>query len=202
MFSKRFSHLLIFVISPAILIYITILSFALKEGIEPHLVTRDLIQTCKLPIAYGMLSNLGILLWAAAAGITFFASQSALIQNKSIKNYLTIGSIFTSILCIDDLFLLHDFFIEEKALYLIYALMAFYLLLSSRQQDLRAHSYSFFIAAMLLGLSIICDKLQGRIAISYSDLQVFEEGFKFIGIACWLYYWWQASLTAIKSRAG
>ena len=51
---------------------------------------------------------------------------------------------------------------------------------------------------MLLGLSIVSDKVQDLLPIGYATVQLFEEGFKFVGIACWLAFWWQASLRGAK----
>ena len=57
---------------------------------------------------------------------------------------------------------------------------------------------AFLASALLLGLSIVSDKVQDLLPIGYATVQLFEEGFKFVGIACWLAFWWQASLRAAK----
>tara|TARA_B100002051_G_C16218650_1_gene384639 strand:+ start:113 stop:271 length:159 start_codon:yes stop_codon:yes gene_type:complete len=35
---------------------------------------------------------------------------------------------------------------------------------------------------------------------SYEITQIFEEGFKFLGIACWLNFWSKASYYALKLK--
>ena len=56
-------------------------------------------------------------------------------------------------------------------------------------------------ATLLLGLSIVSDKVQDLLPIGYATVQLFEEGFKFVGIACWLAFWWQASLRGATLQA-
>ena len=53
---------------------------------------------------------------------------------------------------------------------------------------------------VLLGLSVIIDQLQELIPVDYSTLQLFEEGAKFLGIATWLAFWWQATAGAGKLK--
>ena len=60
---------------------------------------------------------------------------------------------------------------------------------------------AFLAVTLLLGLSIVSDKVQDLLPIGYATVQLFEEGFKFVGIACWLAFWWQASLRGAKLRA-
>jgi hypothetical protein len=59
---------------------------------------------------------------------------------------------------------------------------------------IQADVVAFLVAALLLGLSIVSDMVQDLLPIDYATVQLLEEGFKFIGIACWLAFWWQASL--------
>ena len=59
----------------------------------------------------------------------------------------------------------------------------------------------FLAAALLLGLSVLSDRFQESLPIDYATVQLFEEGFKFVGIACWLAFWWQASLRGAKLGA-
>ena len=47
----------------------------------------------------------------------------------------------------------------------------------------------FLVSVVLLGLSVLTDALQGLWPNSYETVQIFEEGFKFLGIAAWLSFW-------------
>ena len=45
---------------------------------------------------------------------------------------------------------------------------------------------TFLVSVVSLGLSVLTDALQGLWPNSYETVQIFEEGFKFLGIASWL----------------
>ena len=48
---------------------------------------------------------------------------------------------------------------------------------------------TFLVSLVLLGLSVLTDALQGLWPNSSEIVQIFEEGFKFLGIAAWLSFW-------------
>ena len=49
---------------------------------------------------------------------------------------------------------------------------------------------TFLVSVVLLGLSVLTDALYGLLpSNSYETVQIFEEGFKFLGIAAWLSFW-------------
>ena len=59
--------------------------------------------------------------------------------------------------------------------------------------------FNFLISILFLGLSIFFDGvIQQIFNQSYELTQLFEEGFKFIGIACWLNFWCKTSSNALK----
>ena len=68
MLSHPLARLLAVAVIPALIVYVVVLTLAVAAGIEPGLVIRDLMQTCDHPIGVGMISNLGILLWASCFG--------------------------------------------------------------------------------------------------------------------------------------
>ena len=203
MLSHPVTRLLAFAVVPALIVYVVVLALSVAAGIEPGLVVRDLMQTCKYPIGVGMLSNLGILLWAAAAAISFFACFSGLVVQRGWRQLLLVGGIFSTTLCLDDLFLLHDRHVlgHEGSYYILYTVLAVTILLRFRQLVLQADGVAFLAAALLLGLSVLSDRFQESLPIGYATVQLFEEGFKFVGIACWLAFWWQASLRGAKLGA-
>jgi hypothetical protein len=50
----------------------------------------------------------------------------------------------------------------------------------------------------LLGVSRLVDRFQDALPIAYGPGQLIEEGVKFLGIAGWLSFWWQAAARAAK----
>ena len=196
MLSHPLARLLAVAVIPALIVYVVVLTLAVAAGIEPGLVIRDLMQTCDHPIGVGMISNLGILLWAAAVGISLFASFSGLVRQRSWRQLLLVGGLFSTILCLDDFFLLHDRHVlgHQGSYYILYAVLALFILVRFRKLILQADGLAFLAAALFLGLSVLSDIFQESLPVDYATVQLFEEGFKFIGISCWLAFWWQASL--------
>ena len=186
------------VIAP-VFIYLLIIILSNSSGIESILVIRDLAQTCGYPIGVGLISNLGILIWSASASISLFSSLSGLVQKRENSNFLFSGGILTFILCIDDFFLLHDKYIGADFLYITYSIMGLYILTKFRKLILDIDFLPFIVSVILLSLSIAFDKtIQEIFPNNYINIQLYEEGFKFVGIICWMNFWWKASLKSLR----
>jgi hypothetical protein len=187
---------------PALLMYVLALLLSAAAGIRPQLVIRDLAQTCDTALGVGFLSSVGYLLWISAAAITLFGALSGGVDVRGrVRQLLLSGGVFSLLLCLDDMFLLHDRYIGSGFLYSLYAVFALLILLRFRSQVQTLGGGSFLLAVVLLGLSVIIDQLQELIPVDYSTLQLFEEGAKFLGIATWLAFWWQATAGAGKLKA-
>ena len=188
---------------PGLVIYVLAISLSAMAGIKGILVIRDLAQTCDSPLGVGLISNLGYLLWIATAAIALFTAYATPTYNQhKLKDLLLCGGWFSFILCIDDMFLLHDRYIGQTFLYVVYAIFAFLIVFKFRDQLLKNGGETFILAATLLAFSVLTDKFQRDIAdiipIKYETIQLFEEGVKFLGITTWLYFWWSASSKFIR----
>ncbi|WP_438982485.1 oxidoreductase [Vulcanococcus sp.] len=189
------------VLLPALAVYVLALLLSAAAGIRTQLVIRDLAQTCDTALGVGLLSNLGYLGWIAAAAIALFTALSGVVQVRGrVRQLLLSGGLFSLLLCLDDMFLLHDRYIGSTFLYSLYAIFALLILFRFRSQVNALAGGSFLLAVVLLGLSVIIDQLQEVIPVPYSTLQLFEEGAKFLGIATWLAFWWQAGAGAGKLK--
>ena len=179
-------------------------SLSRAAGIDDlELVIRDLAQTCERPLAVGLISSLGYLLWMAAATVCFFAGLTGLAGGgRRVRELLLCGGVFSLLLCLDDMFLLHDKYIGADFLYITYAVFALLILFRYRDLVVWLGGPNFLAAVALLGGSILLDKAQQFLPWTYNDVQIVEEGLKFLGIACWLSFWWQASAAAAKLRPG
>jgi hypothetical protein len=189
---------------PALLVYVLALLLSRAGGIDdPELVIRDLAQTCGYPLGVGLLSNLGYLLWMATAAICLFTAFSRLggVAGRP-RQLLLAGGAFSLLLCLDDMFLLHDRYISPNVLYLAYALFALLILFRFRPLVLRLGGPVFLVAVLLLGGSLVIDKIQTLLPFAYNDVQLVEEGLKFLGIASWLHFWWRASAGAARLENG
>ena len=192
------SNLFYFSILPSAILYLGILYISNSYNIELSLVVRDLAQTCGYPIGVGMISNIGILLWGAAASICLFTAFSDR-TNSELSKLLLLGGLFSGLLCIDDFFLLHDRYIGQDFLNLTYLAISIFLLVRFRRILRKIGLLNLVISILFLGLSIFFDGvIQQIFNQSYDLTQLIEEGFKFIGIACWLNFWCKASSFALK----
>ena len=188
-----------FSILPFSILYLTILYISNFHNIQLNLVIRDLAQTCGYPIGVGMISNIGILLWGAAASICLFTTFSENINRESSK-LLLLGGLFSGLLCIDDFFLLHDRYVGPDFLNLTYLAISIFLLVRFRMILKKIGFFNLIISILFLGLSIFFDGvIQQIFNQSYELTQIIEEWFKFLGIACWLNFWCKASSFALNS---
>ena len=191
---------------PSLLVYVLALVLSGAAGIRTQLVIRDLAQHCDTPMGVGFLSNVGYLLWISAAAIALFGAWSGVIAVRGrVKQLLICGGLFSLVLCIDDMFLLHDRYVGATTLYVIYAAFALMILLRFRDQVMLLGGGVFLLAVVLLGGSVVIDQFQDLIkevlGVRYATTQLFEEGSKFMGIATWLAFWWHATASAGKLKA-
>ena len=197
-----FKNALRWALIPALTVYVAALGLSDLAGIDSQKVLRDLAQTCSTPAGVGLLSNLGYLLWLAAAAVALFTSHVGLpgIRGKQ-KELLACGGWFSLILCIDDMFLLHDRYIGQTFLYVVYMLFSVLIATRYRKQLIACKGEIFLLAVALLGTSIAIDLLQpverDQPAV-YMFSQLVEEGAKFLGVATWVLYWCQASALSIR----
>ena len=185
-------------ILPSAILYLAILYISNLFGINLTLVVRDLAQTCGYPIGVGMISNIGILLWGAASSICLFTAFSGNI-NSDLSKLLLLGGSFSGLLCIDDFFLLHDRYIGPDFLNFTYLAISIILFVRFQRILIKIGLFNLVISILFLGLSIFFDGVVQQIFNqSYQATQLIEEGFKFLGIICWLNFWCKASSYALK----
>ena len=194
-------RVLLVAVLPALVVYVLALLLSAAAGIRTQLVIRDLAQSCDTALGVGFLSNVGYLLWISAAAIALFGALSGVVDVRGrVRQLLLCGGGFSLLLCLDDMFLLHDRYIGSGFLYSLYAIFALLILFRFRAQVQALGGGSFLLAVALLGLSVIIDQLQEVIPVDYSTLQLSEEGAKFLGIATWLAFWWQGTAGAGKLK--
>lgn len=149
--------------------------------------TRDPTVTAGEPWYLGAASSLGAIGWAVAAGC--FGFSAILVRRLGGTGWVSLAgaTLFTLLLLIDDVFLLHDdIFLRlvgsELPIYGAYlALGALWFVLSVRR--LTRNTLALLLtAALLLGLSIVVDQTWQ----TDSDLRLAtEDGLKFAGIWLW-----------------
>jgi hypothetical protein len=178
-----------FAVVPALAFYSISLGVMTASGFTIMQVLRDPMQQMEVPGFLGFLSNMGVWLWVSAAAIGFFAFRTGSFTEKNRhRELLGLSVILSLMLAADDHFLIHDFYIRQRYCFLTYALFAGFMLIRHHKLIIKIEAVAFTLMVLFLGMSIFVDIIQMRIPIPYDYTQVLEEGFKFTGMACWLYF--------------
>lgn len=164
--------------------------------------TRDPAQITGSHPLYGLLSNLGILVWCSTAAICIYSSAILRKSNKnrSYASFLLVSGIITSILMIDDFFLFHDYIlpvyihVHEYFVYVAYALLMLSWFYFFRRTMLETDWALLFLSLVFFGLSIIFDLFNGKLLGGW----IFEDGCKFLGILTWMYYYTHISFQRLN----
>jgi hypothetical protein len=165
-----------------------IIALFATNGIKMAHISRDPAHLADFPIYYGLLSNIGILIWTAGASVALFSSF--LLSAGKGRSLLRWAGILTLILTVDDFFLLHDavfpgvLHIDGLYLYLFYLLAFPLFFLLHLRFILEQTEYKILaLGLFLLGTSVLMDLelLPGGIDV--------EDSFKIAGMATFAYYW-------------
>lgn len=166
-------------------------------GVPMSTMTRDVTALAKVPFYYGILSQFGIIFWAMAGVICFLFYN--ILKKKKRKKFFVASFVITLILCLDDAFLLHEevlpniLGIPELMVYFAYfAIMGGYVLLFYKT-ILKTNFIYFLMAIGFFAFSMLVDKF-------FSWHHLFEDGSKFIGIVCWLVYFYSTGIKSLKLK--
>jgi len=160
--------------------------------------TRDAVALRHAPWYTGMLSQLGIMTWVAAATAALLGAL-ALPAGRTRSMLATFGAI-TAYIALDDAFLLHEVVIPHSIGLPESGVYALYLLLTGAAalcfwRELLAHSRLLLGASIvLLGAPVVLDMLQ---QISPA-LEPWMAASKLAGLWCWAAYWLRRSLQALR----
>lgn len=140
-------------------------------------------------VYYGLVSNLGVMLWTAAAAVCLFTSLLLLSLGRRGGEtvFLAAAGVFTGWLALDDFFMIHEdvlplFGVPQLLTYVAYGSAAGLYLILSWRYILRFRPMLMALALGFLGTSVVIDVL----VHSENAIHVFaEDGAKFLGILAW-----------------
>lgn len=179
---------------------------------QVELVVQDpAVATGGLPW-FGLLSNVGVLLWCAAATVCLFTA--VMLQQcsspSSMRRFFAAAGLLSLMLLIDDLFMIHEWLlpnygIPEMVAYVVYGSVMLVFLVQFRQQlrnnypRLFLAMLGFFSGSILIdGFFDATDSAQ-TLESGYSrSMLVLEDGLKFLGIVSWLNYFGLVSNRALR----
>ena len=162
------------------------------------MLVKDPADTKRFASYIGMLSNWGVILWTATAVICLFSA--VLLKQQKAPNatvrFLLVSGIFSLLLGIDDLYMLHDrlfpkmFHVPEILFYLLY-FFAFAAYLVYFTPQILKYDYLLFMAAFLFFVF----SRQFFIKIPYlSQFNTTGDMLKYFGIVFWLAFFYRTAL--------
>ena len=112
---KKLLPCLTAIYSPTVFALLLLVAVSRRTGIPIAHFTRDTVAVAEAPVYTGLFSNIGILFWCSTAAISLFSSN---ISGRGSKQgdfsvFLLVSGLLTSLLLLDDLFLLHEEILPE-----------------------------------------------------------------------------------------
>jgi len=183
------------------------------KGIPIDMCTRDCAAVGRVPFYAGVISTIGIIIWGATASICLFALVVLyeLDVDRKIKAFLLWSFALTSILLIDDAFMIHEnspklFGFSNNVLMVTYVLLAAYLFYRHRAVIRQTNYILLMVSVAFLGGSVLSDKLHDYHVLQNVGIELggwmylVEDGFKLIGIVGWLIYFGWTSFSFIDQE--
>lgn len=200
----RIYPLILIIYLPTVLVLLTVGFISWRTNIPIMDFTRDPLTILDAPLYIGVLSNIGILFWAAGATICFFSSVIIhKINHESQTFYFWFwGGVITTVLLVDDFFLLHEkIFPEylntsESQAFLSYLLMLLAYLFIFRKKIMTTDFILLGLSLLGFAISAIIDEV---FANHFRGKFLIEDGFKLLGILTWTAYFMRAGIEDIKT---
>jgi hypothetical protein len=191
------------VYAPALMVLVGVGVVGSTTDVSVAQLTRDTASLAEVPLYTGAVSNLGILLWCAAAAVCFLTALVLSTRGglSEAAGFLLGAGLLTTALLLDDAFLLHEGvaprFYGQVGTHLflaLYGVATVWILWRWRRSIARTEYGLLVLALACLAASVGIDEIHdfGLISLSppsFDELGLLlEDGFKLLGIAGWLGY--------------
>lgn len=196
--------------SPALALLGVVAAAAWTTGIPPARFTMDPAALAGSHPLLGVVSNIGVLLWTAAAAISLFTAM--LLHGRRAQReharFLLVAGLLTAWLALDDLFMLHEWLfpivlgIPQAIVLAAYAaivglfLVRFGALIARTDMLLLGFALAFFAA------SVAADQLPGAWFGAWGWLYLLEDGCKLLGITGWAGHLSSVAASALEPQEG
>ena len=174
---------------PALLFLLILKIISWKTGIYMPFFTRDPLALTEAPPYYGLLSNIGVILWSSSVSLCLLARYLFIRKDPEFSRFMLASAGLTLLLLTDDLFQLHELVypqllgIPEIAIYIIYGILTLAYLTRFRLFIIRTPGVILILGGALFAASIGIDVFFESIPFQ-AEL---EDGAKFLGILSWTY---------------
>ncbi|WP_315790007.1 hypothetical protein [Fischerella sp. JS2] len=185
--------IILLIYTPVVILFVIL---KLQNKVPVEYLTRDPLAVAKAPFYWGAISNFGILIWCGAVVISLFSFK--ILQNVKIcsefSHFFLFSGVITSILLLDDLFLLHEevfpyyLNISEKLVFLGYGILISFYLVRFRKTILKTEFIFLVLAFGFFGLSVFLDLLPVTDWLGNENEYLLEDGAKLLGMISWLAY--------------
>lgn len=174
-------------------------------GERPGVFVGDPNALAKQPAYYGLLSNVGAVIWTVTATVSLYTwlamrRLNIAAKDEEVAKLLLIAGLFTVFMGADDLFMLHEGLapslgIPEKIVLIGYVLFTVWLTVTSARTVLRTEWMLFLLGVAGLGGSVLID-----VVPRIHPVQVLaEEMAKLAGILYWSAYLLRLSWQTLTS---
>ena len=192
---------------PAIAVLAAVALAAISFQMPVGNLTRDVATLAGVNPMTGVLSNLGILLWAATASVSLFAAALAWRRAETRQAlFLACFAGLTLVLLFDDFFLFHDYILpaylglRERYVMLAYLILTAGLLSGFRNEIFEGDFFMLGLALCFFAVSVGFDRVHFA-GNARSWLFLAEDGAKFLGIVSWSGYFIRHSYAQVAAAA-
>jgi len=190
------------VVLPALLFYAVSVQVLSNYGFTLKEILRDPAQQSGVSSFLGFVSSIGVWLWVSSVAICCFSLIAGITEKSRGRiELLVLLAMLSLLLAVDDFFLLHERYVYQKGIFLFYAVFALTLFVRHFRRIIEIDGFSFMLSGFLLASSIIIDMKQRKFPFDYAQVQLIEEGCKFIGAALWLYFCGRAASAPMSMLA-
>ena len=209
---KSLQPLLLTVYVPTF-IFIGLVWFATQAiPIAAYFLTADPAEIAKQPPYVGIVSNLGLVVWAASLASCWISAEVIKrdLRKQSIwQSFFFFSGIITALLMFDDLLQIHEqshVYLQflshdgaELTVFSIYGMLILYYIVTFRNLFKKTDYLILLLALGFFVISLVFDVNPERINLKESNRSVLlEEGAKFLGIVSWLTYFARTCLSKLK----
>lgn len=194
--------------SPALALLAVVAATAWTTGIPPARFTMDPAALAGSHPLLGVVSNIGVLLWTAAAAVCLFTAT--LLHGRRAQcqcaRFLLAAGLLTAWFALDDLFMLHEWLmpvvlgVPQPIVLMFYAAMVglflaqFAVLIAGTDRLQLGLALAFFAA------SAAADQLPGAWFGAWGWLYLLEDGCKLLGITGWSGYLSSVAASALQHQ--
>ena len=213
--STSFAAYLRYSTSGFAVLLLILMAIAWQPYVRIDLLTGDPAAIEDFPLYFGVLSHVGVLMWAMGASICLFSAMLLDLwqTNADSSRFLRVFGWLSLLMCLDDLFLLHErvfpvmFRDSQEAVLFSYAVMIIVLIWTFRKIIVRYQPLFFVISLCLFSFSVFIDLIPSEITNSLLSMVfqskfngirfLLEDGPKLLGIFSWLSYFAWVSVVSL-----